>query len=56
MKRILITGTAGNIGTEVVHYLCELDNNWNKFQDWTIIGTSFSFLYVQNMIYLYVGG
>ena len=26
MKRILITGTAGNIGTEVVHYLCELDN------------------------------
>jgi len=26
MKRILITGATGNIGTEVVHYLCELDN------------------------------
>lgn len=25
MKRILITGATGNIGTEVVHYLCELD-------------------------------
>ncbi|WP_445735537.1 NmrA family NAD(P)-binding protein [Mariniflexile sp.] len=26
MKRILITGATGNIGTELVHYLCELDN------------------------------
>jgi len=26
MKRILITGATGNIGLEVVHYLCELDN------------------------------
>ena len=27
MKRILITGATGNVGKEVVHYLCELDND-----------------------------
>ncbi len=28
MKRILITGATGNIGTEVIHYLCELNTEF----------------------------